>query len=119
MALSMWARLRVRSAYKYSRLSATSGVSGAETVATILRREGIYDVEILEHDQVLEITMTRSIRGSCCPMTIFTGTSSAKSNPALAGHCIAVAASRRAESVGGWSNNFGKSSTDLRASRPC
>ena len=53
MALSMWARLRVRSAYKYSRLSATSGVSGAETVATILRREGIYEVEILEHDQVL------------------------------------------------------------------
>ena len=54
MALSLWATMRVRSEYsKYSRFSASSGVSGAETAATILRREGIYDVQILEHDEVL------------------------------------------------------------------
>ena len=54
MALSLWATMRVRQVYgKFSQLPASSGSSGAETAATILRQEGIYDVEIVEHDEVL------------------------------------------------------------------
>jgi len=48
MALSLWAAMRVRQVYnKFSRLPASSGSSGAETAATIIRQEGIYDVEII------------------------------------------------------------------------
>jgi Zn-dependent membrane protease YugP len=54
MALSLWATMRVRKVYsKFSLLPASSGSTGAETAATILRQEGIYDVEIVEHDQAL------------------------------------------------------------------
>jgi uncharacterized protein len=54
LALSFWATMRVRQVYdKFSRLPASSGSSGAETAATILRQEGIYDVEIVEHDEML------------------------------------------------------------------
>ena len=54
MALSLWATLRVRQVYsKFSLLPASSGLTGAETAAKILRQEEIYDVEIVEHDQVL------------------------------------------------------------------
>ena len=54
MALSLWATMRVRQVYgKFSQLPASSGSSDAETAATILRQEGIYDVEIVEHDEVL------------------------------------------------------------------
>jgi uncharacterized protein len=38
---------------KFSQLPASSGSSGAETAATILRQEGIYDVEIMQHDEML------------------------------------------------------------------
>ena len=48
MALSLWATRRVRQVYdKFSQSPASSGSSGAETAATILRHEGIYDVEII------------------------------------------------------------------------
>jgi Zn-dependent membrane protease YugP len=54
MALSLWASVRVRQVYsQFSRLPASSGSTGAETAARILREEGIYDVEIVEHDQSL------------------------------------------------------------------
>jgi len=54
MALSLWATMRVRQVYgKFSQFPASSGLSGAETSATILRQEGIYDVEIVEHDEML------------------------------------------------------------------
>jgi hypothetical protein len=54
MALSFWATLRVRQVHsKFSLLPASSGSTGAETAATILRQEEIYDVEIVEHDQAL------------------------------------------------------------------
>jgi uncharacterized protein len=54
MALSLWATIRVRQVYgKFSQFPASSGLSGAETAATILRQEGIYDVEIVEHDEML------------------------------------------------------------------
>jgi hypothetical protein len=54
MGLSLWATMRVRQVYnKFSQLPAVTGVSGAEAAATILRQEGIYDVEIVEHDQTL------------------------------------------------------------------
>jgi uncharacterized protein len=54
MALSLWATMRVRQVYsKFSQLPASSGASGAETAATILRQEGIHDVEIAEHNEML------------------------------------------------------------------
>ena len=54
VALSLWATMRVRQVFgRFSQLPASSGLSGAETAATILRQEGIYDVEIVEHDQML------------------------------------------------------------------
>ena len=54
MALSLWATMRVRQVYnKFSQLPASSGASGAETAAIILRQEGINDVQILEHDEML------------------------------------------------------------------
>jgi uncharacterized protein len=54
MAFSLWATMRVRQVYdKFSQLPASSGSFGAESAATILRQEGIYDVEILEHDEML------------------------------------------------------------------
>src|ERR1700757_3540941 len=53
-ALSLWATIRVRQVYnRFSLLRASSGSTGADTAATILRQEGIYDVEIVEHDQAL------------------------------------------------------------------
>ena len=46
--------MRVRQVYgKFSQFPASSGLSCAETAATILRQEGIYDVEIVEHDEML------------------------------------------------------------------
>jgi Zn-dependent membrane protease YugP len=54
MALSLWATMRVRQVYNnFSGFPATSGVSGAQAAATILQREGIYNVEIVEHDGML------------------------------------------------------------------
>jgi Zn-dependent membrane protease YugP len=54
MVLSLWASTRVRQVYgKFSRLPASSGLTGAETAATILRQEGISNVEIVEHDEAL------------------------------------------------------------------
>jgi len=52
MALSLWATMRVRQVYsKFSILPASSGSTGANTAVRILSQEGIYDVEIVEHDQ--------------------------------------------------------------------
>ena len=54
MVLSLWATMRVRQVYgKFSQLPASSGLTGAETAATILRQEGISNVEIVEHDEAL------------------------------------------------------------------
>jgi uncharacterized protein len=54
MVLSLWATMRVRQVYaEFSQLPASSGLTGAETAATILRREGISHVEIVEHDEAL------------------------------------------------------------------
>ena len=54
MGFSLWAMWRVKSAYKkYSKIPASSGLTGAEAAAEILDRAGIYDVEILEHDEML------------------------------------------------------------------
>ena len=54
MALSLWATIRVRQVYlRFSLLRASSGSTGADTAATILRQEGIADVEIVPHDQML------------------------------------------------------------------
>src|SRR5215831_11636969 len=54
MTLSLWATMRVRQVYnRFSLLPASSGSTGADTAATILRQEGISDVEIVVHDQML------------------------------------------------------------------
>ena len=73
MALSLWATMRVRQVYgKFSQLRASSGASGAETAATILRQEGIYDVQ-MNTMRSWEITMPRSTNGWFCRGTIFMG----------------------------------------------
>src|SRR5260221_13763414 len=52
MGLSLWATMRVRQVYgKFSQLPASSGLTGAETAATILRQEGLSNVELVEHDE--------------------------------------------------------------------
>src|SRR5258708_9711825 len=54
MVLSLWATMRVRQVYgEFSQLPASSGLTGAEAAATILRQEGISNVEIVEHDEAL------------------------------------------------------------------
>ena len=54
MALSLWATIRVRQVYnRFSLLRASSGSTGADTTATILQQEGISDVELVAHDQML------------------------------------------------------------------
>jgi uncharacterized protein len=54
MALSLWATWRVRRVYgQFSQLRASSGATGAETAATILQYQGISDVEIVEHNEML------------------------------------------------------------------
>jgi uncharacterized protein len=54
MALSLWAAARVKTVYfKYSKVPASSGATGAEVAAAILQRAGIGDVQIVEHDEML------------------------------------------------------------------
>ena len=54
MGLSLWATMRVRQVYgRFSQFPAASGFSGAEAALSILRQEGIHDVEIVELDQTL------------------------------------------------------------------
>jgi Zn-dependent membrane protease YugP len=54
MAISAWATLRVKAAYaRYSQVPAASGYCGAEAAEQILRGAGVYDVQIVEHDELL------------------------------------------------------------------
>lgn len=54
MALSLWAAARVKAVYsRYNQLPVRSGLSGAQVAAEILRRKGIYDVEIAEGEGML------------------------------------------------------------------
>jgi len=65
MVLSLWATMRVRQVYgKFSQLPASSGLTGAETAATILRQEGISNVEIVEHDEALGDHYSTRVRSS-------------------------------------------------------
>jgi uncharacterized protein len=53
MAISAWATLRVKAAYaRYSWVAAVSGYSGAEAAEQVLQAAGIYDVQIVEHDEL-------------------------------------------------------------------
>jgi hypothetical protein len=48
LLLSFWASMKVKSNFKrYSRISTSRGITGAEAAAEILRREGISDVKIV------------------------------------------------------------------------
>jgi uncharacterized protein len=54
LALSLWATWRVKSAYaKYSQVPASAGMTGAEVAARIMAASGIYDVQIVELNQML------------------------------------------------------------------
>ena len=54
LAISLLAAWRVKRVYlRYSRVPASSGLSGAEVAAQILQRAGISDVEIAEHNEML------------------------------------------------------------------
>ena len=54
MALSLWAAARVKMVYsRYNQLPVSSGLTGAQVAAEILRRKGIYDVEIAEGEGML------------------------------------------------------------------
>jgi Zn-dependent membrane protease YugP len=54
MAISLIAAARVKSNYfRFSRVPASSGMSGAEAADEILRNAGISDVEIVAHDGLL------------------------------------------------------------------
>jgi uncharacterized protein len=54
LALSLWAAARVKTVYhRYNHLPVRSGLSGAQVAAEILRRKGIYDVEITEGEGML------------------------------------------------------------------
>ncbi|MCB1122763.1 MAG: zinc metallopeptidase [Verrucomicrobiae bacterium] len=47
-AFAMWAQMKVKSAYaKYSRVPSRGGITGYEAAEAIMRRAGIYDVEIV------------------------------------------------------------------------
>jgi uncharacterized protein len=53
-ALSLWATWRVKAAYtKYSQVPASSGMTGAQVAARIMEASGIYDVEIVESNEML------------------------------------------------------------------
>jgi Zn-dependent membrane protease YugP len=54
LAISLWASWRVKAAYaKYSQVPASSGMTGAEVAARIMAASGIYDVEIVESNEIL------------------------------------------------------------------
>jgi len=54
MALSLWATMRVKSVYNhYNRGVVRSGVTGGQVAAEILRRSGIYDVQITHAEGML------------------------------------------------------------------
>src|SRR5512144_1121666 len=54
MALSLWAAARVKMVYnRYNQLPVRSGLTGAQVAAEILRRKGIYHVEITEGEGML------------------------------------------------------------------
>ena len=54
MAISAWATLRVKAAYaRYSQVPAMAGYSGAEAAEQILHAAGVYDVQIVEHEELL------------------------------------------------------------------
>jgi len=49
LALSMWASFKVKSTFrKYSEVRVQSGLSGAEAATELLRRKGIFDVQVEE-----------------------------------------------------------------------
>ncbi len=54
MTIALLAQWQVKRVYlRYSRVPAMSGYTGAEAAHTILRRAGIRDVEIVEHNEML------------------------------------------------------------------
>jgi uncharacterized protein len=54
MLISLWAMFRLKRTYaKYSNITASSGITGAQAAFRILDKAGIHDVEILEHDEML------------------------------------------------------------------
>jgi Putative neutral zinc metallopeptidase len=112
MVLSLWATIRVRQVYNRFSLGlvpASSGSTGADAAATILRQEGISDIEIVAHDQMLgdhhdpihkRVVLSRekfyatSVAALCC------GTRTRACHPTQASLC----ASAMADGLGGSDN---------------
>jgi hypothetical protein len=73
MTLSLWATIRVRQVYnRFSLVPASSGSTGADTAATILRQEGFPTWRSWHTIRCSVITMTRYTSGSCSLAKIFT-----------------------------------------------
>ncbi len=54
LAISLWATWRVKAAFsKYSEVPASSGLTGAEVAQRIMMASGIYDVQIVESNDLL------------------------------------------------------------------
>ncbi|MCX7869212.1 MAG: zinc metallopeptidase [Terrimicrobiaceae bacterium] len=54
LVIGLWAQMRVQSAFgKWSRVAATSGVTGAQAARTILHAANIRDVEVVEINDML------------------------------------------------------------------
>jgi uncharacterized protein len=54
LALSLWATWRVKAAFaKYSEVPASAGLCGAEVAQRIMVANGIYDVQIVESNDLL------------------------------------------------------------------
>ena len=53
-AFAMWAQMKVKSAYaKYSKIPSRGGITGYEAAEAVMRKAGIYDVEIVHTPGVL------------------------------------------------------------------
>ena len=77
LAISLFAGWRVKRVYRrYSEMPASTGYTGAQVAAQILRRAGIADVEIVEHEEMLGdhydplqkrlVLSTQNYRGTSC-----------------------------------------------------
>ena len=90
-ALSLWATWRVKAAFsKYSEVPASSGLTGAEVAQRIMMASGIYDVQIVESNDLLGDHYDPMHKRLVLSSTNFRGTSTAAVGVAAheTGHAI-------------------------------
>ena len=91
LALSLWATWRVKAAFsKYSEVPASSGLTGAEVAQRIMMASGIYDVQIVESNDLLGDHYDPMHKRLVLSSTNFRGTSTAAVGVAAheTGHAI-------------------------------